>query len=46
MSVHRGNPINIYENCSSEGFKLVGSFVSARKDAKFLGISYSYYYKI
>ena len=37
-SLH-GNPINIYEKCSSEGFKLIGSFVSARKAAKFLGIS-------
>lgn len=37
-SLH-GNPINIYEKCSSEGFKLIGSFVSARKAAKILGIS-------
>jgi group I intron endonuclease len=39
-SLH-GNPINIYEKCSSEGFKLIGSFVSIRKAAKFLGISSS-----
>ena len=41
MSAHRGNPINIYENCSIEGFKLIGNFVSARKAAIFLNISYS-----
>ena len=34
-----GNPVNIYEKCSSEGFKLIGNFVSARRAAKFLGIS-------
>ena len=39
MSSKRGNPLNIYENCSSEGFKLIGSFVSARRAGKFLGIS-------
>jgi group I intron endonuclease len=39
-SLH-GNPINIYEKCSSEGFKLIGSFVLIRKAAKFLGISSS-----
>ena len=41
MSVRHGNPINIYENCSSEGFKLIGNFVSARKAGNFLGISHS-----
>jgi group I intron endonuclease len=39
MSTKRGNPVNIYEKCSGEGFKLIGSFVSARRAAKFLGIS-------
>ena len=39
MSSKRGNPVNIYENCSSEGYKLIGSFVSARRAGKFLGIS-------
>ena len=39
MSAIRGNPVNIYEKCSSEGFKLIGSFVSARRAGKFLGIS-------
>ena len=39
MSTKHGNPVNIYEKCSSEGFKLIGSFVSARRAAKFLGIS-------
>lgn len=39
MSSKRGNPLNIYENCSSEGYKLIGSFVSARRAGKFLGIS-------
>lgn len=41
ISVIRGNPVNIYEKCSpgSNGFKLIGSFVSARKAGIFLGIS-------
>jgi hypothetical protein len=39
MSTKRGNPVNIYEKCSSEGFKLIGSFVSARRAGKFLGMS-------
>jgi len=39
MSTIRGNPVNIYEKVSSEGFKLIGCFVSARRAAKFLGIS-------
>jgi len=39
MSITRGNPVIIYEKCSSEGFKFIGSFVSARRASKFLGIS-------
>ena len=39
MSAKRGNPVYIYEKCSSEGFNLIGSFVSARKAAIFLGLS-------
>ena len=39
MSAIKGNPVNIYENFSSSGFKLIGSFVSARRAGKFLGIS-------
>ena len=39
MSIIRGNPVNIYEKCSLEGFKFIGSFVSARRAGKFLGIS-------
>jgi hypothetical protein len=39
MSAVRGNPVNIYEKCSSEGFKLIASFVSARRAGKFLDIS-------
>ena len=39
MSTKRGNPVCIYEKCSDEGFKLIGSFVSARGAGKFLGIS-------
>jgi hypothetical protein len=35
----RANPVNIYEKCSSEGFKFIGSFVSARRAGKFLEIS-------
>lgn len=39
MSSKRGNPVYIYEKCTSEGFKLIGSFFSARRAGKFLGIS-------
>lgn len=39
MSSKRGNPVNIYEKCTEEGFKLIGSFVSARRAGKFLDIS-------
>jgi NUMOD1 domain len=39
MSTVSGNPVNIYEKCTSEGYKLIGSFVSARRAGKFLDIS-------
>ena len=39
MSASRGYSVNILEKCDSEGFKLIGSFVSIRRAAKFLGIS-------
>jgi group I intron endonuclease len=39
MSASRGYPVQIYEKCNSEGFQLIGSFVSIRKAANFLGIS-------
>lgn len=39
ISTKQGSPVNIYEKYSSEGFKLIGSFVSARRAAKFLEIS-------
>ena len=39
MSKIRGKPVNIYEKVSSEGFKLIGCFISARRAAKFLNIS-------
>ena len=39
MSSKRGNPVYVYEKCSSEGFKLIGSFVSARRAGVFLGMS-------
>jgi group I intron endonuclease len=39
MSANRGHSVNIHEKCDSEGFKLIGSFVSIRRAAKFLGIS-------
>jgi len=39
LSAISGNPVNIYEKFSSKGFKLIGSFVSARRAGKFLGIS-------
>jgi group I intron endonuclease len=39
ISKSNGKPVNIYEKCSSEEFKLIGSFVSARRAAKFLNMS-------
>jgi len=39
MSASRGYLVNILEKCDSDGFKLIGSFVSIRRAAKFLGIS-------
>uniref|UniRef100_UPI00241156F6 hypothetical protein n=1 Tax=Stagonosporopsis vannaccii TaxID=2606854 RepID=UPI00241156F6 len=39
MNLAKGNPIHIYEKSSSEGFKLIGSFVSAKRAATFLEIS-------
>jgi len=39
MSAIRGNPVNIYEKCSSEGFKLIGSFVLAKRAGNFWDIS-------
>lgn len=39
MSAKHGNLVNVYEKCSAEGFKWMGSFVSARRAAKFLGMS-------
>jgi group I intron endonuclease len=39
ISKSNGNPVNIYEKNSTEEFKLIGSFVSARRAAKFLGMS-------
>jgi len=39
MSAISGKPVYIYEKFSSEGFNLIGSFVSARRAGKFLGIS-------
>ena len=39
MSTKRGNPVIIYEKCSSEGCELIGRFVSARRAGKFLDIS-------
>lgn len=39
MSSKRGSLVNIFEKCDTEGFKLIGSFVSARRAGKFLGIS-------
>ena len=41
MSTKRGNPVNVYEKCSSEGFKLIGCFVSVRRAGNFLDISKS-----
>jgi group I intron endonuclease len=39
MSAVSGKPVYIYEKFSSEEFNLIGSFVSARRAGKFLGIS-------
>ena len=34
MSSKRGSSVNVYEKCDKEGFKLIGSFISARRAAK------------
>lgn len=39
ISKARGNPVNVYEKCSKEGFKLIGCFISARKAGLLLGMS-------
>jgi len=39
MSAIKGYSVNIHEKCDSEGFKLIGSFISIRRAAKFLDIS-------
>lgn len=39
ISQKRGNPINLYEKNSAGEYSLIGKFVSARKAAKFIGIS-------
>jgi len=39
MSATRGYSVNIYEKCNSEGLQLIGSFISIRKAANFIGIS-------
>lgn len=41
MSSPRGNPVNVYEKCDSSGFKLIGTFVSARRAGIFLDLSKS-----
>lgn len=41
MSSPRGNPVNVYEKCDSSEFKLIGSFVSARRAGIFLDLSKS-----
>jgi group I intron endonuclease len=41
MSKTHGNPIDLYEKTSSEGFNLIGKFTSARRVANFIGISCS-----
>jgi group I intron endonuclease len=38
-STGTGYHVNIYEKCDSEGFKLIGIFVSRRRAAKFLDLS-------
>ncbi len=39
LSSIQGCPVCIYEKSGSEVFQFIGSFVSARKAAEFLGIS-------
>ena len=39
ISKAHGNPVYVYEKTDLEGFKLIGSFVSARRAAKFLDMS-------
>jgi hypothetical protein len=38
MSTKRRNPVYVYEKCSNKGFKLIGSFVSARRAGKFRSV--------
>ena len=39
MSSKRGSSVNVYEKYDKEGFKLIGSFISARRAVKFLNMS-------
>ena len=39
MSEAKGYPVYIYEKNDSNGFKLIGTFISMKRAAKFLGIS-------
>ena len=39
MSSKHGSLVNIFERCEKQDFKLIGSFVSARRAGKFLEIS-------
>ena len=41
MSSSRGHLVYIYEKCDTEGFKLIGSFISIRKAAIYLNIGHS-----
>ena len=39
MSSKRGSLVNVFERCDKQDVKLIGSFVSARRAGKFMGIS-------
>lgn len=39
LRLRDGSLVNVFERCDKEGFKLIGSFVSARRAGKFLDIS-------
>lgn len=39
LTSSKPNPVNIYEKVDSEGFTLIGNFVSARRAGQFMGTS-------
>jgi len=46
MNAVSGNPVNIYEKCFSEEYKLIGGFVSARRAVNIYEKCFSEEYKL